>query len=112
MADPKPTPLGLIIFEYLVTLLTGSLAFTTIIRNFFFGEGPLILIVFFLPIGLAILLVVFSCYYCVRIFTIGEMGSRIAKSIGLAIISCVIALPLSYFYLKVFFPPYNDGPGP
>ena len=112
MAERKPTHRGLIIFEYLATLLVGSLAFTTIIRNFFFGEGHLFLLVFVLPIGLAVLLAVFSCYYCVRIFTNGDMGSRIIKSIGLAIVSCVIALPLSYFFLQAFFPPYNYGPGP
>ena len=110
MKEPCPTPKLLWLIEYLITLFGGSWVVTAIIRSSY-KEGPLA-IIFVLPSCLACLFGVLTIYYCLRIFTAGTMGSRIWKAMALAMLSCIVAVPLCMWLEHAFWPPYSYGPGP
>ena len=110
MKDRKSRSIPLFIFEYVTTLVAGSLIAAAIMRNSL-GEGPLFVMVYVLPICLGCLLILYTFHYFWRFFR-DEFGGFVVRSVGLAIISTILSVPLCLFFIKMFWPPYNDGPGP
>jgi ABC-type spermidine/putrescine transport system permease subunit II len=110
MKDRKSRSIPLCVFEYLISLVAGSLIAAAIIRNSY-GEGPLFVMVIVMPICLGGLLILYTFHYFWRFFR-DEFGGFLFRSLGLAIISTILSVPLCLFFIKTFWPHYNYGPGP
>ena len=109
MKDRKSRSIPICIFEYVTTLVLGSLIAAAIMRNSY-GGGSFAL-VFVLPISWGCLIIFYTLHYFWRFFR-DEFGGYLLRSLGLAIFSTILSVPLSLFFIKNFWPPFNGGPGP
>lgn len=102
MKNSQSSSLRFRLFEYVTTLAMGSLLLAVVVQTSM-KDGPLFAIALVLPICLGALTILFSFHYFRRFFVAKDSGTRIAQSIGLAIMSSALSIPLSMWFAHIFW---------